>query len=493
MLQPFRSSRRMRACHQGLGGMDFRRLPICILSFDRVAYLRQTLDSLRTAMALAGMTGPVLLFQDGIHNRFSRQDKTTPEAVAACIAAFRDLMPQGVVFAAAENLGIGRNFDRAERWAFEAEAYPAALFFEDDMTVSPRYFLVMEQLYALALAQPRIAMFSAYGADGLADVRRQFEQRARVGAMHHNWAFGMTRPAWQQRETLTRDYMALLAGCDYRDRPLDRIAAWYGTLGWPPLPTSQDMAKSVALNTLGLARIASVAICARNLGEFGQHYTPAEFARLGFANVALLESAYPDAAWVFDPLDAAEIDAIVQDQRAAALQARLGAEAFAACSGLIESLRIMRAVGGEALLRGGRNRYVTHASGLYEDRWCLPRATLAFADSVALRGIEIEGIAAQHLPPGSRIGFALNGQQVLDVDVTAGQPFAAVLPMPRHLDGLEKRLVATCSVNLDPYSVGYNQDRRPLSFLLVRIVLLERDGTQTVMPGEALVEGAGAC
>jgi hypothetical protein len=460
--------------------MDFWRLPICVLSFDRPAYLRRALHALREAIAVAGMTGPVLLFQDGIHNRHSRQDKTSPEAVAACVAAFRELMPGGVVMAAAENLGPGRNIDRAERWAFAENDFPTALFVQDDLIVSPRYLLVMERLRALALAHPRVAMFAAYGADGLAGVERQFEQRGRVGAMHHNWAFGLTQAAWRERAALTRDYTALLEGHDDRDRPLDRIAAWYGGLGWPPLPTSQDVARSAALNTLGLARVASVAICARPIGD--------DTARPGLADVTMLESAYPDAAWDFDPLTEEEIDAIVAEQRRALLAARLGAEAFATSAGLIEALRIMRAVGGAALQRGGNNRYVAYASGLYPDRWCVPRATLAFSARVALRGVEIEGIAAQHLPPGTRIGFSLNGQPVAEVVASAGQPFAVVAPMPRHLDGLEKRLVATCGVNLDPYSAGFNQDRRPLSFLLVRITLLERDGTQTVIPGESLAE-----
>jgi hypothetical protein len=471
--------------------MDFRRLPICVFSFNREAYLRRTLDSLRDAMALAGMAGPVVLFQDGVHNPYSRQDKTTPEAVAACIAAFREAMPHGVVFAAVDNLGIGKNIHRGERWAFEENDYSAALFFEDDMIVSPRYFLVMAQLYLLAQAQPRVAMFSAYGSDGRMNVARQFERRTKIGPMHHNWAFGLTRDGWLRRETLTRDYMALLEHCDYRDRPLDRIAAWYGGLGWPPLPTSQDIAKSVALNTLGLARIASVAICARNIGEVGQHYTPGEFQRLGFADVALLESAYPDEAWSFDPVSEHDIDAIVAAQRQASFQVRLGAEAFLGSTALIEALRVMRAVGGEALLRGGHTRYVTSASGLYPDRWCFPLATLVFAERIALRGVEIEAIAAQHLPPGATVAFALNGQRLAEVALRAGQSFSVVVPMPRHLDGLEKRLVARCSVNVDPYSVGFNQDRRPLSFLLLRLTLLERDGTQTIIQGEELVEVAG--
>jgi len=470
--------------------MEFRRLPILVFSFNREAYLRRTLESLRDAIAVAGMAGPVVLFQDGVHNPHSRQDKAEPVVVAACIAAFREAIPHGVVFASAVNIGIGKNIYRGERWVFEENDYPAALFFEDDMVLSPRYFLVMEQLYALAQAQPRIGMFAAYGSDGRSTVAHQFERRHKIGAMHHNWAFGLTRAAWLQRETLTCDYMALLENCDYRDRPLDRIAAWYGRLGWPPLPTSQDIAKTVALNTLGLARISSVAICARNIGEVGQHYTPGEFQRLGFANVTMLESAYPDEAWTFDPVDEARIDAIVADQRRETLKVRLGADAFLGSTALIEALRVMRAVGGEALLRGGSNRYVTSASGLYPDRWCFPVATFAFAERAALRGVEIEAIAAQHLPPGATLAFALNGQEVTEVPLIAGRTFAVVVPMERHLDGLEKRLVARCSVNLDPYSVGFNQDRRPLSFLLLRLTLLERDGTQTVIQGEDLVEVA---
>jgi hypothetical protein len=471
--------------------MEFRHLPICVFSFNRESCLRLTLASLRDAIAVAGMAGPVVLFQDGVHNPFSQQDKTAPESISSCIATFREFFPHGVVFAASENLGIGKNIYRGELWAFADQKYSAALFFEDDMVVSRRYFLVMEHLFGLAQAQPRIAMFSAYGADGRMSASRQFEQREKIGPMHHNWAFGLTRAAWLQRETLTEGYMALLQGCDYRDRPLDRIAAWYGTLGWPPLPTSQDIAKSVALNTLGLARIASIAICARNIGEDGQHYTPGEYQRMRFAEVTLLESAYPDAAWTFDPPDEAAIDAIVAEQRRETLRVRLGADAFLGSTPLIEALRVLRAVGGAALLRGGDSRYVTSASGFYPDRWCFPLATFAFAERAALRGVELEAIAAQHLPPGTTLSFSLNGQDVTEVKLTAGKLFSVVVPMPRHLDGLEKRLVARCSVNLDPYSVGFNQDRRPLSFLLLRLTLLERDGAQTVIEGDTLVEAGG--
>jgi hypothetical protein len=472
--------------------MEFQRLPICVFSFNRVEYLRATLDSLRHAIGVGGMVGPVVLFQDGLHNVFSRQDKTTPEVIEACKQVFLDLTPHGVVFEAEQNLGIARNIYRGEMWAFDTMRYPAALFFEDDMVVSPRYFRVMAKLFALALAQPRIAMFSAYGSDGLASVARQFEHRAHVGPMHHNWAFGLTRDGWLRRETLTREYMALLAACDYRDRPHDRIAGWYARLGWPPLPTSQDIAKSVALNTLGLARIASVAICARNIGEIGQHYTPDEFRRMKFADVAMLESEHPDAEWEFDRVSEDAVDAIVTEQRREAQRVRLNRDAFLGSNALLDALRVAHSIGGEALLRPGAGRCISSVSGLYPDRWCYPSATVAFAAAVALRGVEVEAIAAQHLPPGATLTFTLNGRPALTVPLEAGRDVSAVVPMPRHLDGLEKLLTMQCSVVVDPYSLGFNQDRRALSVLLLRLTLLERDGTQTVIPGEHLVRGGAA-
>jgi hypothetical protein len=468
--------------------MDFRRLPICVFSFNRVAYLRATLESLRDAMSAGGMCGPVLLFQDGAWNEFSRQNKTPPQSVAASRQAFQDIIPYGVVLESATNLGIAGNIYRGECWAFETMRYPAALFFEDDMVVSRDYFRAMAGLYALAQAQPRIAMFAAYGADGRATLDEQLERRTKVGPMHHNWAFGLTRDAWLKRETLTRDYMASLAGAEYRDRPLDRIAAWYGRLGWPPLPTSQDIAKSVALNTLGFVRVASVAICARNIGEIGHHYTPSEFGRLGFADVAMFESdAAGDASWVFDPLSEAEVDGLVAEQRADIMRVRFGAEAFIGSTALIDALRVIRSVGADALLHCGPSRLIASVAGFYPDRWSYPVASIVFSASANLREVTLDAIAAQHLPPGTSVEFLLNGQLAAAVWLEPGLDFSVTLMLPQRLDGLEKVLAARCSVNADPYSVGFNEDRRPLGFLLLRLALLEQDGTRTTVEGETLV------
>jgi hypothetical protein len=457
--------------------MGFRRFPICIFSLGRLDLLRRTLDSLRHAVAVGGMEGPVALFQDGAWSPASRQYKTQVPA-AACTSLFLDMFPYGTVFESPVNLGPAANVDRAERWAFESMRYGAALFFTDDIVVSPRYFRVMARLHALALAQPRIAMFAAYGADGRASVAHQYEHRAAIGPMHHNWAFGLTRDAWARRETLTADYMRLLEGCDYRDRPLDRIAGWYARIGWPPLPTSHEVAKSVALNTLGLARVASVAICAQRIGD-----------EAGM----LLESAYPEADWLFDPVDDDRIDAIVAHQRAEAMRLRLGPAALMGSEALHEAWRVIRQLGGGAeRLARHHSPLIASVGGLYADRWAYPRATIVFAAQAELRGVELHGIAAQHLPAGTGLSLTLNGEPAGTVRLVPGERFSILVPTPRHLDRLEKVLVVQCAISLDPCSAGYNEDRRPLSFLLVQLTATDRDGTQTVVTGEDLVrDGVG--
>jgi hypothetical protein len=465
--------------------MDFARLPICVVSFNRPGYLRRTLASLATARLASGHKGPVALFQDGAVNPHSGQRKAAEEEVAACVEVFQAAFPDGMVFAAPVNLGIGRNLARAEHWAFTQLAAPAALFFEDDMALAPHYLRVLRGLYALACEEPRIAMFAAYGADGRASLAEQRAARRAIGPMHHNWGFGLTRAAWERRETLTRDYTALLEGCDYRDRPLERIAAWYVRLGWPPLPTSQDIAKSAALNTLGLVRVSSVAICARYIGEVGQHYTPDEFRRLRFGEVAV----FPDdgEAWVFDRPSPAQLDAIVAQQRAEILAQRLGPEPFLASGGFIEALRIARAVGATGLLPDEGTVPVSAAAGLYDDGWCAPEASLVFPAVPGVRGLVLEGAAAEHLPLGTSLVLALNGQPAATLALAPGASFALSLEVPAHLSGLEMVLSAACSVRADPFSVHFNQDRRPLAFRLVRLGVTRQDGTTVQMEAEALL------
>lgn len=468
----------------------FERLPVCVFSFARPDYLRRTLECLRVAMAEAVMSGPVLLFQDGAYNPFSGQTKAAPERIAACRQVFLDVFPHGLVMQSEQNLGIALNIERGERWVFETMGYECGLFFEDDMEVAPAYFRAMRGLHALSQTQQRIGMFAAYGSDIKASLDSQRARRREVGRMHHNWAFGLTRVAWQARQGYTRAYISLLKDCDYRDRPADAIARWYARLGWPPLATNQDLAKSVALNTLGFVRVASGAVLARYIGEEGQHYTPKEFERLGFGGTQMMDEADAAGDWAFDPLPDALVDEILQRERAEFMRQRLPVERLLASSALMETARVLAAVGMENVLHvsaGTETPFVASVSGMHRDRWAYPEAAIAFRPEAALRRVKLTAIAAQHLPPGTTVCFSLNGVLAAEVPVDAGKTFEVSLDPPPALDGLEKVLTSRCSVALDPFTAGFNADRRPISFLLLSLTLTAQGGAPKVIQGEALV------
>ena len=71
--------------------------------------------------------------------------------------------PNGAVFESNDNLGIAMNFDRAERYVFEILSADAAIFFEDDMIISPVYLEVLGRLIERALEDERIGYVAAFG------------------------------------------------------------------------------------------------------------------------------------------------------------------------------------------------------------------------------------------------------------------------------------------------------------------------------------------
>jgi hypothetical protein len=458
----------------------FDTLPVCIISFDRPHYLEPTLLALRDSMRAAGMTGPVLLFQDGAFNRHSGYDKTDPERIRRSVQVFRAIFPAGVVMGSAgENLGIARNIYRAERWVFDDEGYDCGLFFEDDLVVSPGYMQVMRKLHTMALREPRIAMFSAYGDDFLLPAADQYRERNTVGPMHHNWGFGLMRHAWQHRERRTAAYMHMLDGVDYRDRPTLDIARWYADMGWPPMPTNQDLAKNIVLNTLGYMRLSTRAVLARNIGEIGQNYAPEEFARLGFSRAALFEDTYPADEIEPAALGPADIEAQLIQERQRFLSKRLSLDdlmtdpAFARIAAFT---LLLDPAGRRARLSGLHSAIGFHR----DDMWFGPNGSFMINGDIGAERIEIAGIFGPHLPAEATIAFSLNGEALVTQQVVPGQDFRVVLPLPPHSALLSKTVSTQCSHVLDPFSAGCGSDRRPLAWRLLWVALHGQDGTTTL-------------
>ncbi|MBY6243599.1 glycosyltransferase family 2 protein, partial [Methylosinus sp. Sm6] len=139
------------------------RMPIAIMSFDRPQYLQAVLQSLARQHWPATLEPQFFLFQDSAKSGRTGAALGDEDAAAASVRVFQRYFPDGVVVQAEHNLGVARNFDRAERVFFEDLRAEAAVFLEDDMVLSRYYFAAMAELAEIALRRPEIGMFSAYG------------------------------------------------------------------------------------------------------------------------------------------------------------------------------------------------------------------------------------------------------------------------------------------------------------------------------------------
>lgn len=260
--------------------------PLVLIAFDRPAYFGPMLASLAAQEGPAVLDRPVFLFLDGARNRFSGQTHARQEDIDACASLFRRAFPHGHLFAAAENLGVWGNFDRAERFVFERLGHAAAYFFEDDMVLSPHYLAVMDALEAALRTRDDIACWAAYGQHqlGLAEQEAQVRQ---VTSLRHNWAFGLRRDAWRRIDVLLAPMTALLRGCDYRQRPVAEIRAWLASQGVPIQGSSQDHLKAAAATLLGYWRLQTLACWGRYIGEQGLHFGPALYRDGGYGGTLL--------------------------------------------------------------------------------------------------------------------------------------------------------------------------------------------------------------
>jgi hypothetical protein len=461
---------------------DFRTSPVCIFSFNRPQYLRDTLLSIKSSMKIFGMVGPVILFQDGSLSPYTEIMKCDPKLIQESMDMFRDIMPHGVIFEAPSNLGIAANIYRAEKWAFEEMRYDVSIFFEDDMVVAPRYFEAMAKLNHVAEQEPRVAMFAAYGSDGKMTPADQHLKRASVNSMHHNWV------AWEAREYHTKTYMNIIKDNDYRQRSPYRIASWYMEMGWPPLATNQDIAKSVSLNHICMIRITTNVILSRYIGRIGEHYTDEEFDRIGFSDVAVYSDTYPDEEVRLAPLTEADVDRLWMEQRQTLLGTRLATDQLLLSQEISMSAQIITALGVDKFFRSKTGGYLDFVSGIYGDLWCNARSSMTVRSTVDVRIIEISGQIASHLPRNTIIRFSLNGEEVISLD-NHRKSFLAIIKIGPHLRSLNKIIATSCSVVSDPFSAGAGPDRRPLSFHIESITL-RTPTTDIVLTGTELAAEA---
>ncbi len=279
--------------------------PLVIFSFDRPHYLGRLCASLRAQRHVQIRDEDVFLLQDGAVSPHSGVHVAEDDAIAACVATFREHFPNGVVMHSPENLGIAFNIRRGEQLVFDTLDREVGYFFEDDLEAGPLYMHMMEELYAALRAMPKLGYFAAYG-----DLKLQAEgPGVSLVPLAHNWGFGLTRGAWRQIDArLARGFYKVLQGRDYGARNHFRLHELMRGSTVATSATSQDAFKAMACAELGLARVRTDVCFARYIGEHGVHFTPKNFEKHGFRDMRWVER---DDVFL-TPVDAAAIDRMQQ-------------------------------------------------------------------------------------------------------------------------------------------------------------------------------------
>ncbi len=262
-------------------------LPVAVMSFDRPEYLEGVLQTLARQQLPGDVRVEPMLFQDGAIVPGSDVRVADPDAIDRSVKTFSSYFPSAAVFTTAENLGVAKNFDRAERYLFLTRKFPFALFLEDDMLLSPFYIDVIVRLLQMADACDYIGMVTAYGLHPSTPLAVQRERRRELCLMNeHSWAFGLTRKCWLKRDEIVSEYLRIIEDVPYRERSrkrdeIQKLLTSLGKGGRGYL-SSQDSVKNMAMEIHGIHRVSTWTNNARYIGRRGLHMTPERFARRGY-------------------------------------------------------------------------------------------------------------------------------------------------------------------------------------------------------------------
>lgn len=264
--------------------------PVILLSFDRPEFFERVARSLSDQVDANLQGRPIALFQDGAVNRFSGKRRAEDSVIDANVEIFRRYFPEGKCFVAESNLGVALNFERAERYAFEELNRDAALFFEDDLLLSPFYVSALDRLTEMALGDARVGYVSAYGFQGPQSARSNPEPLKYV-TLGHLWGFGLTKRLWLRNRPFVDPYLQLVRNIDYRERDARAIYRLYSSWGMGAPGTSQDCAKHMACVLNDAVNLNTSVSFARYIGATGLHMDRDLFDFIGFDRTEVYPSA----------------------------------------------------------------------------------------------------------------------------------------------------------------------------------------------------------
>lgn len=253
--------------------------PLVVLAYNRPNYLDRVLNSIKNSIdhvIPGGDYGNVYLFLDG------GKDVLSIENSNACCEIFVKYFPSSGIRQSDENIGILKNYQRAEKFVFDDLNADFSFFFEDDLIVGLDYFNVLFRYVDLMRSHPRIAYAACYGENIYDSYERSSDSIHSPDTLGHHWGFVASKVSYNAIRKYQKQYLDILQGISYSDKETRRyeIEALFKSWGSNFTEISQDCMKAIALISEGYVKINSNFNLGFNIGKVGEHMTEAKYSQL---------------------------------------------------------------------------------------------------------------------------------------------------------------------------------------------------------------------
>jgi len=211
------------------------------------------------------------LFQDGAVNPWSHRRKSRDKNISECLNYFdRADIPNKQSHLRDGNIGVAYNI----KGAFDtmAKDYERIMMVEDDVLLSPHWLKMAHSLFEQMEQRPHIASFSP-GFRRLCDMADTNDKLNTIQeTVQHMWCECFTAKTWEKMQPHLAPYYELVTGIDYMMRDDDPIIELHKSRGSKETGTSQDVARVVAIELLGMKRAQCTVNRGMSIGRQGIHF-----------------------------------------------------------------------------------------------------------------------------------------------------------------------------------------------------------------------------
>jgi hypothetical protein len=205
-------------------------------------------------------------FQGSLDEKFGRPNRT--DEVVSLIQKY---FPESQMHISEYNLGIAKNYWRAEVHSFENLAASSAFFLEEDLVLSPMYFELTMRIDSFVNSDQDISHISPTGdISHTASSPENYFQ-----AFGHNWGYLLRGWHHFERKDLLEEYLSIISGQPYFQRSVKeaQLLKHFYSKGVILASTSQDAIKDGLRNYFNRVSVTTKEPWASNVGVLGEHFS----------------------------------------------------------------------------------------------------------------------------------------------------------------------------------------------------------------------------